>query len=212
MDTKAYYRNFDLESIDVTLRFCQQEYGDVNCVVWDASLVLAKYLETLFLKNNETFKSKRVIELGSGLGCVGLAAACFGANVKLTDLPENLPQLQQNVEENTSCINGSVQTVALTWGTTFESEAFDFLLMADCIYYPEVVEALVKTITELTTPKTVILICQELRETEKQKNTWKMFLNLFLEHFDVSYVPEEEQHPIFSSSDIIIINAKKKCM
>ncbi|XP_001945214.1 protein-lysine methyltransferase METTL21D [Acyrthosiphon pisum] len=212
MDTNAYYRNFDLESVNVTLRFCQHEYGDVNCVVWDASLVLAKYLETLFLKNNETFKSKRVIELGSGLGCVGLAAACFGANVKLTDLPENLPQLKQNVDENTPWLKGCVETVALTWGTTFESEPFDFVLMADCIYYPEVVEELVKTITELTTPKTVLLISQELRETEKQKNTWKMFLSLLLEHFEVSYVPEEEQHPIFSSSDIILINAKKKCL
>jgi len=75
-----------------------------------------------------------------------------------------------------------------------------------------VVEELVKTITELTTPKTVLLICQELRETEKQKNTWKMFLNLLLEHFEVSYVPEEEQHPIFRSSDIMLINAKKKCL
>jgi len=74
-----------------------------------------------------------------------------------------------------------------------------------------VVEALVKTIIELTTPKTVIMICQELRETEKQKNTWKMFLNLLLEHFEVSYVPEEDQHPVFRSSDIILINAKKKC-
>lgn len=73
-------------------------------------------------------------------------------------------------------------------------------------------EALVKTIIELTTPKTVVMICQELRETEKQKNTWKMFLNLLLEHFEVSYVPEEEQHPVFRSSDITLINAKKKCV
>ncbi|KAE9523946.1 hypothetical protein AGLY_015593 [Aphis glycines] len=210
MDANAYYRDFDLESINVTLRFCQQEYGDVNCVVWDASLVLSKYLETLYLKNNKTFDSKRVIELGSGLGCVGLAAACFGANVQLTDLPENLHQLKRNVDENMPCLKGSVQTVALTWGTTFESEPYDFLLMADCIYYPEVVEALVKTMTELTAPNTVILICQELRETEKQKNTWQMFLNLLVEHFEISYVPEEEQHPIFRSSDIVLINAKKK--
>ncbi|KAL5238318.1 hypothetical protein ACI65C_005728 [Semiaphis heraclei] len=134
------------------------------------------------------------------------------ANVKLTDLPENLSQLKQNVDENTPWLKGCVQTVALTWGNTFESEPFDFLLMADCIYYPEVVEALVKTIIELTTPKTVVMICQELRETEKQKNTWKMFLNLLLEHFEVSYVPEEEQHPVFRSSDITLINAKKKCV
>jgi len=62
----------------------------------------------------------------------------FRANVKLTDLPENLPQLKQNVDENTPWLKGCVQTVALTWGTTFESEPFDFVLMADCIYYPEV--------------------------------------------------------------------------
>lgn len=74
------------------------------------------------------------------------------------------------------------------------------------------VEALVKTMTELTTPNTVILICQELRETEKQKNTWKMFLDMLVEHFILSYVVEEEQHPIYRSPDIILINAKKKCM
>lgn len=78
MDTNAYFRNFDLESVDVTLKFRQQEYGDVNCVVWDAALVLAKYLEVLYMENNKIFECKNVIELGSGLGCVGLAAACFG--------------------------------------------------------------------------------------------------------------------------------------
>lgn len=78
MEANAYFRHFDLESIDVTLKFCQHEYGDVNCVVWDAALVLAKYLEKLFMQDNKTFESKNVIELGSGLGCVGLTAACFG--------------------------------------------------------------------------------------------------------------------------------------
>jgi len=65
---------------------------------------------------------------------------------------------------------------------------------------------------KLTTPKTVILISQELRETEKQKTTWKMFLDKLAEHFILSYVPEEEQHLIYRSSDIILINAKKKCL
>jgi len=62
----------------------------------------------------------------------------FRANVKLTDLPENLQKLKQNVDENKSCLKGYVQAVALTWGTKFDSEPFDYLLMADCIYYPEV--------------------------------------------------------------------------
>jgi hypothetical protein len=65
---------------------------------------------------------------------------------------------------------------------------------------------------ELTTSKTIILISQELRNTEKQKNTWIMFLDMLVEHFTLSYVPEEEQHPVYRSSDIILINAKKKCL
>lgn len=73
-------------------------------------------------------------------------------------------------------------------------------------------EALVKTMVDLTTPKTVIFICQELRETEKQKNTWKMFLEILNEYFTLSYIPEEQQHPIYRSSDIVLINAKKKCL
>ncbi|VVC44769.1 Hypothetical protein CINCED_3A010417 [Cinara cedri] len=210
MDTNTYFRYFDLESIDVTLKFCQYEYGDVNCVVWDAAIVLAKYLENLFVQKKETFESKTVIELGSGLGCVGLTAACFGGIVTLTDLSENVQQLKQNIDENKHFLKGKAQSITLKWGTTFESEPFDFLLMADCIYYPEVIEALVKTMIELTTPNTVILISQELRETEKQKNTWKMFIDLLTEYFTLSYIPEEEQHPIYRSSDIVLINAKKK--
>lgn len=65
---------------------------------------------------------------------------------------------------------------------------------------------------DLTNPSTVILIGQELRETEKQKNTWKMFLDILVKYFTISYIPEDEQHPVYRSSDIVLINAKKKCL
>lgn len=69
-----------------------------------------------------------------------------------------------------------------------------------------------KTMVELTTPTTVVLIGQEIRETEKQKDTWKMFLDMLVEYFILSYIPEEEQHSVYRSSDIVLINAKKKCL
>lgn len=62
----------------------------------------------------------------------------FRGNVTLTDLPENLQQLKQNVDENAHSFQGSAKAVSLKWGSSFELEPFDFLLMADCIYYPEV--------------------------------------------------------------------------
>lgn len=52
--------------------------GDVNCVVWDASLVLAKYLETMSQHKADFLSGIKVLELGSGLGVVGLTAATLG--------------------------------------------------------------------------------------------------------------------------------------
>lgn len=76
--TEYFVRDFDIDVLDTTLQLSQKIQGDVGCVVWDAAIVLAKYLEKLFEKNVETFKNLNVIELGSGVGCVGLTAACLG--------------------------------------------------------------------------------------------------------------------------------------
>ncbi|XP_050429093.1 protein N-lysine methyltransferase METTL21D-like isoform X4 [Adelges cooleyi] len=212
MCSLEYFRDFDLESMDITLKFRQQEYGDVNCVVWDAALVLAKYLETLYVKQYTFFVSKRVLELGAGLGCVGITAACFGGDVILTDLSQNLQQLQCNIDENKLHIKGNAKADALKWGNKLQAEPFDILLMADCIYYIEVIEDLVKTMVDSTTPETLILISQEIRDTDKQKTSWEMFTNTLIKYFTISYIPEDEQHPIYRSSDILLINAKKKCL
>ena len=49
----------------------QIEIGDVGCVIWDAAIVLAKYLEKMFLNNKLLCESKHFIELGAGTGIVG---------------------------------------------------------------------------------------------------------------------------------------------
>lgn len=73
-----FIRSFELESRQATLNFHQKIEGDVSCVVWDASIVLAKYLERKFLETSDYFKNKNVLELGAGVGCVGITAACLG--------------------------------------------------------------------------------------------------------------------------------------
>jgi predicted nicotinamide N-methyase len=65
--------------------------------IWDASLVLARYLE----ENQNWVIGKNVLELGAGCGVAGMAAACSGAqHVILTDRPEIVPHLQANVDAN----------------------------------------------------------------------------------------------------------------
>lgn len=61
---------------------------------------MAKFLEVEF--SNATLKGNKVLELGSGTGLVGLAAAILGADqVMLTDLEYTLDNLRY---ENLICL------------------------------------------------------------------------------------------------------------
>ncbi|KAK3695063.1 putative methyltransferase-domain-containing protein [Podospora appendiculata] len=61
-----------------------------------------------------------VLELGSGTGLLGLAAACiWRADVTLTDLPTIMPNLAHNAALNRPTVEargGRVEAAALTWG------------------------------------------------------------------------------------------------
>jgi protein N-lysine methyltransferase METTL21D len=74
----AFTREFEVESQNLTLNLHQNVDGDVSCVVWDAALVLAGYLDCENRRRKEFLKGKRVVELGSGVGCVALTAAALG--------------------------------------------------------------------------------------------------------------------------------------
>lgn len=94
---------------------------------WGSSYVLAQMLHTIgqtslsHLLNPEDDQSRPpVLELGSGTGLLGLAAAAvWRTHVILSDLPEIVPNLSYNVEKNRQMIQergGSVVAGALTWG------------------------------------------------------------------------------------------------
>ena len=68
------------------LKIYQSGVGDVGCVVWDAALVLLKYLETADFNNGQHLEGKSVIELGAGTGAVGLLAATYGYDLNMASL------------------------------------------------------------------------------------------------------------------------------
>ena len=74
---KVFVREIDRND-DSVLKILQSEIGDVGCVVWDAALVLSKYLETEDFDFGRGMDTKTVVELGAGTGVVGLMAASFG--------------------------------------------------------------------------------------------------------------------------------------
>ena len=75
--TKLFVR--ELERNDgKLLTLNQYEIGDVGCVVWDAAIVLSKYFESQDFDSGRFWAGKKVFELGSGTGVVGLMAASYG--------------------------------------------------------------------------------------------------------------------------------------
>jgi len=72
------------------------------------------------------------------------------------------------------------------------------------------VQSLVKTLCRLTDFSTEVFIGQEERDTHKQRTVWKAFQELLQRHFEVTKIPEQELHPDFCSSDIIVLRAVKR--
>nr|XP_022904217.1 protein-lysine methyltransferase METTL21D-like isoform X1 [Onthophagus taurus] len=213
MNSTTFIREYDIESINVTLTFHQKLEGEVSCVVWDAAIVLAKYLEVMYQRNKEFLKEKFVLELGSGLGCAGLVAACLGAEVVLSDLPEAIPLLQYNVDENQTLLTTktSVCVRALSWGDKIDFKKVpDKIILADCIYYKESIDPLIKTLLDYSNSFTEIILAQELRDSEKQKNNWEYFLNEMNKNFVQVSVPKIDQHQDFCCDEIKVLKFYKK--
>lgn len=53
----------------------------------------------------DKLRGRQVLELGSGTGIAGIAAALLGAHVVLTDRAGTLPLLQSNVHQHAEAIS-----------------------------------------------------------------------------------------------------------
>lgn len=116
---------------------------------WTSSYILAQLLPSIAaslpLSHLFTTPPLKILELGSGTGLLGLAAACLlpGSSVMLTDLPLIVPNLAHNVSLNRATVSahgGTVDTAALTWGGAADArfvtgeERYQLIIVADPLY------------------------------------------------------------------------------
>ncbi|KAF1572191.1 UNVERIFIED_CONTAM: Protein-lysine methyltransferase METTL21D, partial [Eudyptes pachyrhynchus] len=149
-----------------------------------------------------------------GVGCVVWDAALVlaKANVTVTDLEELQELLMVNIENNRHLVTGSVRAKVLKWGedvTEFQPPP-DYILMADCIYYEESLEPLLKTLKDLTGPDTCVLCCYEQRTMGKNPEIERKYFELLQMDFELEKIPLDKHDEEYRSEDIHIVNIHRK--
>lgn len=146
-------------TVDIILNEPGLTGDDLGLKTWSSSFELAKILYTLELPTptsstvtGQFVDEPAVLELGAGTGLVGLAAAAaWSTSVLLTDLPEIVPNLTRNLNDNSNTLaahGGMARSGILDWTKpeTFLLQAgglrntetkFQTILAADPIYSPQ---------------------------------------------------------------------------
>ncbi|XP_020391931.2 EEF1A lysine methyltransferase 3-like [Rhincodon typus] len=148
---------YDLE----ITRYFNERMG-VSAFVWNSGLTLCQFFE----QERMNFSGKKMIELGSGTGIVGILAILLGGQVTLTDQIQALKQIEHNVSVNVPDSCRHLPTIrALSWGfdhVHFPSD-YDIILGSDIVYYPSDFPLLLQTLRHLSNQQTIIYIATELR-------------------------------------------------
>lgn len=129
----------DLNDFEICNRYNVDNTGLV--CHWPSEEVLAYFC----LSHAEMFRSKRVIELGSGYGLAGLVTAAIteAVEVVISDgNPQVVDYIQRNIDANSGAFGATrVSSTTLHWDQEEEisnfSNAFDVIIASDCTFFKE---------------------------------------------------------------------------
>ncbi|KAG1668811.1 hypothetical protein FOA52_004905 [Chlamydomonas sp. UWO 241] len=182
----------------------------LGTTVWDASIVLAKYLEKNMRKgefSRPKLKGKRVLELGAGMGLGGIAFSMLGADVVLTDTVDVVPLLRRNCEANLG--RGVARVEELDWYQPEQAAQlkppFDYVAAADCIYHENIVKDFHRVVMDVTNDKSVVLVVNELRS----HSVHAAFMAAFTPTHSIKTVPHSKMDDVYQHPNIQIFYMKR---
>ncbi|XP_078419475.1 EEF1A lysine methyltransferase 3-like [Cetorhinus maximus] len=169
----------------------------LSAYVWGPAVVLCQY----FHDEKIDFTGKKVLELGSGTGIVGILAVLLGGHVTITDVPPTLKQIEYNVDANIPVTSKHRSNVrALLWGIdhlNFPSD-FDFILGSDVVYSPTLFPRLIKTLLHCCNENTTIFI------------STNMTARMGSENFHKELIPKQFKSELVHTSGMICIYKMNK--
>ena len=191
-----------------------EEDGGTGLNIWDGAMLLARYIE----KVPNIVKNKRVIELGSGCGVVGIAAAICGCEeMVLTDLSYALPLMRENVERNKAAWEDKEVVVSCKECDWFQpppvdellghdNNKADLLLVADCVWLSSLIAPLLRTLKLYTNDSTEVFITYQHRGKEAHD----MFMAGIDEIFDVIDIDTLKEAGLVKPDVFHLLQCKRK--
>ena len=175
--------------------------------LWDAALALVAHVGST-RGTDECVHGKRVLELGSGVGAVGIGARLFGASrVVLTDIEDVVPLLEANIELNHV---EHVTAVALDWFQDVPSavldESFDLILASDVVYDPDLHAPLLKTLGVLLDRIPVCLLAHRRRNPHDAD-----FFGALRARFDVAERVVSTGGGVLVPKDVELFAVRRRC-
>lgn len=154
----------------------------LGSVMWNSNSVVLDHLTgTVF--ENRSAKGLGIIELGAGVGVLGIALAAGGANVLITDLKELVPLMALNIHRNRKgrlANGGSVVAATWKWGERIppaalklfgsQSSAVHFVLLCDALYgnprdWPQLIQTLNSIVDQFGSQIRVVNFCEQRVES-----------------------------------------------
>ncbi|XP_066383186.1 calmodulin-lysine N-methyltransferase-like isoform X2 [Miscanthus floridulus] len=142
--------SLELNDIEASNKYNIDTTGLVCC--WPSEEVLAYYC----INHSDMFRSKKVLELGSGYGLAGLviAASTNADEVVISDgNPQVAGYIQKNISINAETFGETkVKSMILHWDKEQASEilnTFDIIVASDCTFFKQFHEGLARTVKSL---------------------------------------------------------------
>ncbi len=128
--------------------------------IWQASWVLAGYLAEMPVQADQ-----KILEIGSGVGLVSIAAAAFGHNITMT---ESNPDALRFARAN-AFINGcpGLPILELDWNRPHLPDLFDYIVASEVTYKKEDLQPLVRLFKSCLKPHGEVIIAGEMRRVSK---------------------------------------------
>ena len=195
----------------------EQKDGDTGLTIWDGSILLAKALESVF----GSLRNKTVLELGSGVGLVGISAAALGGKVVMTDLDYTKEQIEANIKRAQNLWGpgrgGEMHFRKLDWikdiklydlpnaqqESFLQFKRFDLILGADIVWLEPLILPLIRLLDVITSAneKCKVLISYQSRSKRADDI---LFVNL-KKIFKISYLGKEKWPVGFETDKIVIL-------